>query len=203
MSNEVDCLTKRFSGTLLLVGAQRKAEELNPLVDSVLQEGTNSTNYIHNAFQLLLPVLQISHIQSQNHQPAAEPSAQLQHWYPRCTSLSESTAVKQSKLFSASVCDKAGNKWLGGRKKKFLKEADRWTINRFLFKKTACFQVIFHMGLNVHKSQWSTVNMGGNQQCYQTQSPAGASPCTQIISFLTSKFARCMKCALMVNYTSH
>ncbi|KAM4751186.1 protein NOXP20 isoform 1-T1 [Anableps anableps] len=82
MCKEVDCLTERFSGTLLLVGAQRKAEELNPLVDSVLQEGTNSTNYIHNAFQLLLPVLQISHIQSQQHQPAAEPAepaAQLQH----------------------------------------------------------------------------------------------------------------------------
>uniref|UniRef100_A0A3B5MF12 Family with sequence similarity 114 member A1 n=1 Tax=Xiphophorus couchianus TaxID=32473 RepID=A0A3B5MF12_9TELE len=73
MCKEVDCLTKRFSGTLLLVGPQRKAEELNPLVDSVLQEGTNSTNYIHNAFQLLLPVLQISHIQSQHRQAAAEP----------------------------------------------------------------------------------------------------------------------------------
>ncbi|KAM4594917.1 protein NOXP20 isoform 2-T3 [Fundulus diaphanus] len=80
MCKEVDSLTKRFSGTLHLVGAQRKAEELNPLVDSVLQEGTNSTNYIHNAFQLLLPVLQISHIQSQHLQPAAaEPAAQLQH----------------------------------------------------------------------------------------------------------------------------
>ncbi|XP_013889352.1 protein NOXP20 isoform X2 [Austrofundulus limnaeus] len=76
MCKEVDCLAKRFSDTLLLVGAQKKAEELNPLVDSVLQEGTNSTDYIHNAFQLLLPVLQISHIQSQ---PAAEPAAQLQH----------------------------------------------------------------------------------------------------------------------------
>ncbi|XP_043971029.1 protein NOXP20 isoform X6 [Gambusia affinis] len=79
MCKEVDCLTKRFSGTLLLVGPQRKAEELNPLVDSVLQEGTNSTNYIHNAFQLLLPVLQISHIQSQHRQAAAEPAAQPQH----------------------------------------------------------------------------------------------------------------------------
>ncbi|KAK5606816.1 hypothetical protein CRENBAI_015240 [Crenichthys baileyi] len=79
MCKEVDCLTKRFSGTLLLVGAQRKAEELNPLVDSVLQEGTNSTNYILNAFQLLLPVLQISHTQSQHRQPAAEPAAKPQH----------------------------------------------------------------------------------------------------------------------------
>lgn len=32
------------------------------------------------------------------------------------------------------MCHKAGNK-LTARKSKFLKEADRWTINRFLFKK--------------------------------------------------------------------
>ncbi|KAM4584509.1 protein NOXP20 isoform 2-T3 [Odontesthes bonariensis] len=79
MCKEVDCLAKRFSDTLLLVGGQRKAEDLNPFVDGVLQEGSNSTNYIHNAFQLLLPVLQISHIQSQHCQPSAEPGAQLQH----------------------------------------------------------------------------------------------------------------------------
>ncbi|XP_072239374.1 protein NOXP20 isoform X2 [Leuresthes tenuis] len=79
MCKEVDCLAKRFSDTLLLVGGQRKAEDLNPFVDGVLQEGSNSTNYIHNAFQLLLPVLQISHIQSQHCQPSAEPAAQLQH----------------------------------------------------------------------------------------------------------------------------
>ncbi|XP_037530889.1 protein NOXP20 [Nematolebias whitei] len=69
MCKEVDHLAKRFSDVLLLVGAQKKAEELNPLVDGVQEEGTNSTNYIHNAFQLLLPVLQISHIQSQRCQP--------------------------------------------------------------------------------------------------------------------------------------
>uniref|UniRef100_A0A1A7WAK5 Family with sequence similarity 114, member A1 n=1 Tax=Iconisemion striatum TaxID=60296 RepID=A0A1A7WAK5_9TELE len=79
MCTEVDCLCKSFSDALLLVGAQRKAEELNPLVDGVLQEGTNSTNYIHNAFQLLLPVLQMSHIQSQRCRPAEEPAAQLLH----------------------------------------------------------------------------------------------------------------------------
>uniref|UniRef100_A0A1A8DE85 Family with sequence similarity 114, member A1 n=1 Tax=Nothobranchius kadleci TaxID=1051664 RepID=A0A1A8DE85_NOTKA len=79
MCAEVDCLCKSFSDALLLVGAQRKAEELNPLVDGVLQEGTNSTNYIHNAFQLLLPVLQMSHIQSQRCRPAEEAAAPLQH----------------------------------------------------------------------------------------------------------------------------
>lgn len=79
MCKEVECLAKRFSDTLLHVGGQRKAEELNPLVDSVLLEGSNSTNYIQNAFQLLLPVLQISHIQSQHCRSTTEPAAQTQH----------------------------------------------------------------------------------------------------------------------------
>ncbi|XP_040001348.1 protein NOXP20 isoform X2 [Xiphias gladius] len=79
MCKEVECLAKKFSDMLLLVGGQRKAEELNPLVDSVLLEGSNSTNYIQNAFQLLLPVLQISHIQSQHCRPTTEPAVQTQH----------------------------------------------------------------------------------------------------------------------------
>uniref|UniRef100_UPI003AAAFB33 protein NOXP20 isoform X2 n=1 Tax=Centroberyx gerrardi TaxID=166262 RepID=UPI003AAAFB33 len=79
MCKEVDCLAKKFSDTLLTIGGQRKAEDLNPLVDSVLLEGSNSTNYIQNAFQLLLPVLQISHIQSQHSRPNTQPPAQTQH----------------------------------------------------------------------------------------------------------------------------
>ncbi|XP_006787324.1 protein NOXP20 [Neolamprologus brichardi] len=79
MCKEVECLAKKFSDTLLDVGGQRKAEELNPLVESVLLEGSNSTNYIQNAFQLLLPILQISHIQSQHCRPATEVAAQIQH----------------------------------------------------------------------------------------------------------------------------
>ncbi|XP_029913671.1 protein NOXP20 isoform X2 [Myripristis murdjan] len=79
MCKEVGSLAKKFSDTLLIVGGQRKAEELNPLVDSVLLEGSNSTNYIQNAFQLLLPVLQISHIQSQHCRAATEPPTQTQH----------------------------------------------------------------------------------------------------------------------------
>ncbi|XP_073323430.1 protein NOXP20 isoform X2 [Pagrus major] len=78
MCTEVECLAKKFSDTLLFVGGQRKAEELNPLVDSVLLEGSNSTNYIQNAFQLLLPVLQISHLQSQHSRSNTEPAAQTQ-----------------------------------------------------------------------------------------------------------------------------
>ncbi|KAM9363688.1 protein NOXP20 [Symphorus nematophorus] len=78
MCKEVECLAKKFSDTLLLVGGRRKAEELNPLVDSVLLEGSNSTNYIQNAFQLLLPVLQISHIQSQHCRSTTEAAAHTQ-----------------------------------------------------------------------------------------------------------------------------
>ncbi|XP_026059689.1 protein NOXP20-like isoform X3 [Carassius auratus] len=72
MCKEVRCLARKFSDTLLAAGSQRKAEVVNPLVDSVMLEGCNSTTYIHNAFQLLLPVLQVSHIQT--NRPAAKPA---------------------------------------------------------------------------------------------------------------------------------
>ncbi|KAF7666223.1 hypothetical protein LDENG_00114500 [Lucifuga dentata] len=78
MCKEVGCLAKKFSDTLLFVGGHKKAEDLNPLIDSVLLEGSNSTNYIQNAFHLLLPILQISHIQS-HARAATEPAAQTQH----------------------------------------------------------------------------------------------------------------------------
>ncbi|XP_063192144.1 protein NOXP20 isoform X1 [Chroicocephalus ridibundus] len=64
MCNEVSCLSKKFSDSLTAAGSSMKAEVLNPIIDSVLLEGCNSTTYIQDAFQLLLPVLQISHIQT-------------------------------------------------------------------------------------------------------------------------------------------
>ncbi|NWR62654.1 NXP20 protein, partial [Bucorvus abyssinicus] len=64
MCNEVSSLSKKFSDTLTAAGSSMKAEVLNPIVNSVLLEGCNSTTYIQDAFQLLLPVLQISHIQT-------------------------------------------------------------------------------------------------------------------------------------------
>ncbi|NXY73176.1 NXP20 protein, partial [Glareola pratincola] len=64
MCNEVSCLSKKFSDSLTAAGSSMKAEVLNPIIDSVLLEGSNSTTYIQDAFQLLLPVLQISHIQT-------------------------------------------------------------------------------------------------------------------------------------------
>ncbi|CAM5141546.1 unnamed protein product [Natator depressus] len=64
MCNEVLSLSKKFSDSLTATGSNIKAELLNPMVNSVLLEGCNSTTYIQDAFQLLLPVLQISHIQT-------------------------------------------------------------------------------------------------------------------------------------------
>ncbi|NXL57371.1 NXP20 protein, partial [Chordeiles acutipennis] len=64
MCNEVSSLSKKFSNSLTTAGSSMKAEVLNPIIDSVLLEGCNSTTYIQDAFQLLLPVLQISHIQT-------------------------------------------------------------------------------------------------------------------------------------------
>ncbi|KFU95975.1 Protein Noxp20 [Chaetura pelagica] len=64
MCNEVSSLSKKFSDSLTTAGSSTKAEVLNPIIDSVLLEGCNSTTYIQDAFQLLLPVLQISHIQT-------------------------------------------------------------------------------------------------------------------------------------------
>ncbi|NXI13397.1 NXP20 protein, partial [Irena cyanogastra] len=64
MCNEVSSLSKKFSDSVTAAGSNMKAEILNPMINSVLLEGCNSTTYIHDAFQLLLPVLQISHIQT-------------------------------------------------------------------------------------------------------------------------------------------
>ncbi|KAJ8000476.1 hypothetical protein DPEC_G00180510 [Dallia pectoralis] len=73
MCKEVGCLARIFSETLLSVGHQKKAEELSPLVESIRLEGSNSTTYIQNALQLLLPVLQISHIQTRSSKIHTEP----------------------------------------------------------------------------------------------------------------------------------
>ncbi|NXE72601.1 NXP20 protein, partial [Cochlearius cochlearius] len=64
MCNEVSSLSKKFSDSLTAAGSSMKAEVLTPIINSVLLEGCNSTTYIQDAFQLLLPVLQISHIQT-------------------------------------------------------------------------------------------------------------------------------------------
>lgn len=64
MCKEVASLSEKFTTSLTTVGSNQKAEVLNPMINSVLLEGCNSTTYIQDAFQLLLPVLQVSHIQT-------------------------------------------------------------------------------------------------------------------------------------------
>ncbi|XP_069600708.1 protein NOXP20 isoform X2 [Ranitomeya imitator] len=64
MCKEVSSLSKSFSVSLTSTGSKLKAEVLNPMVSSIQLEGNNSRTYIKDAFRLLLPILQFSHIQS-------------------------------------------------------------------------------------------------------------------------------------------
>uniref|UniRef100_A0A8C6WDS7 Family with sequence similarity 114, member A1 n=1 Tax=Nannospalax galili TaxID=1026970 RepID=A0A8C6WDS7_NANGA len=64
MCKEVASLSKKFTNSLTTVGSNKKAEVLNPMINSVFLEGCNSTTYVQDALQLLLPVLQVSHIQT-------------------------------------------------------------------------------------------------------------------------------------------
>lgn len=43
---------------------KEKADVLNPLITGVFLEASNSASYIQDAFQLLLPVLQLSLIEA-------------------------------------------------------------------------------------------------------------------------------------------
>ncbi|XP_044154134.1 protein NOXP20 [Bufo gargarizans] len=64
MCKEVSSLSTSFSDSLTSAGSKLKAEVLNPMVSSIQLEGNNSTTYIQDAFRLLLPILQFSHIQA-------------------------------------------------------------------------------------------------------------------------------------------
>uniref|UniRef100_A0A8C5LK24 Family with sequence similarity 114 member A1 n=1 Tax=Leptobrachium leishanense TaxID=445787 RepID=A0A8C5LK24_9ANUR len=64
MCKEVSSLSKSFSDSLTSAGSKTKAEILNPMINSIHLEGCNSTTYIQDAFHLLLPVMQVSHIQA-------------------------------------------------------------------------------------------------------------------------------------------
>uniref|UniRef100_UPI00398EC23B protein NOXP20 isoform X2 n=1 Tax=Pristiophorus japonicus TaxID=55135 RepID=UPI00398EC23B len=70
MCKEMSSLAKKFASCLIQAGAKTKAEVLNPQINTVLMEGSNSTNYIQGAFQLLLPILQICHMQSSTNKAA-------------------------------------------------------------------------------------------------------------------------------------
>ncbi|XP_062898220.1 protein NOXP20 isoform X2 [Mobula hypostoma] len=64
MCKDVSLLSQKFVLCLTRAGAKLKAEVLNPQINTILLEGSNSATYIQSAFQLLLPILQICHIQS-------------------------------------------------------------------------------------------------------------------------------------------
>ncbi|XP_034861023.1 protein NOXP20 isoform X3 [Mirounga leonina] len=73
MCKEVASLSKKFTNSLTTVGSDKKAEVLNPMINSVLLEGCNSTTYIQDALQLLLPVLQVSRIRTGCSEAQPEP----------------------------------------------------------------------------------------------------------------------------------
>ncbi|XP_072368445.1 protein FAM114A2 [Scyliorhinus torazame] len=60
---EMAVLSKQFTSCLTRMGAKEKVEVLNPLITGVFLEASNSATYVQDAFQLLLPILQISQIQ--------------------------------------------------------------------------------------------------------------------------------------------
>ncbi|KAM4748239.1 protein FAM114A2 [Rhinophrynus dorsalis] len=65
LCKELTQLSKRITTLLTNTGASEKSDVLNPLITGVFLEASNSASYIQDAFQLLLPVLEFSHIQSQ------------------------------------------------------------------------------------------------------------------------------------------
>ncbi|KAM8973459.1 protein FAM114A2 isoform 2-T2 [Pelodytes ibericus] len=66
LCKELSQLSKKVTTLLTTAGASEKSDVLNPLITGVFLEASNSASYIQDAFQLLLPVLEISHIQSQS-----------------------------------------------------------------------------------------------------------------------------------------
>ncbi|KAJ1128488.1 hypothetical protein NDU88_006866 [Pleurodeles waltl] len=65
LCKELSCLSKQITSKMTTAGAKEKADVLNPLITGVFLEASNSASYVQDAFQLLLPVLQVSHIQAQ------------------------------------------------------------------------------------------------------------------------------------------
>ncbi|XP_038144393.1 protein FAM114A2 [Cyprinodon tularosa] len=63
LCKEISLLSKKFTSCLTTAGLNEKGEVLNPLITGVFLEASNSASYIQDAFQLLLPILEISHIQ--------------------------------------------------------------------------------------------------------------------------------------------
>ncbi|NXI56150.1 F1142 protein, partial [Chloroceryle aenea] len=64
LCKELSTFSKEFTMCLTTAGVKEKADVLNPLITGVFLEASNSASYIQDAFQLLLPVLQISLIEA-------------------------------------------------------------------------------------------------------------------------------------------
>lgn len=71
LCKELSCLSKEFTTYLTTAGVKEKADILNPLITAVFLEASNSASYIQDAFQLLLPVLEISLIENKTESPEA------------------------------------------------------------------------------------------------------------------------------------
>ncbi|XP_061155192.1 protein FAM114A2 [Syngnathus typhle] len=65
LCKEVSLLSKKFTACLTTAGSNEKGEVLNPLITGVFLEASNSASYIQDAFQLLMPIVEIGHIQRQ------------------------------------------------------------------------------------------------------------------------------------------
>ncbi|KAF3841162.1 hypothetical protein F7725_007024 [Dissostichus mawsoni] len=63
LCKEISLLSKKFTSCLTTAGSNEKGDVLNPLITGVFLEASNSASYIQDAFQLLRPIVEISHIQ--------------------------------------------------------------------------------------------------------------------------------------------
>ncbi|XP_012783103.2 protein FAM114A2 [Ochotona princeps] len=72
LCKEMSSLSKEFTTCLTTAGVKEKADVLNPLITAVFLEASNSASYIQDAFQLLLPVLEISLIENETRSPKPE-----------------------------------------------------------------------------------------------------------------------------------
>ncbi|XP_021552946.1 protein FAM114A2 isoform X3 [Neomonachus schauinslandi] len=71
LCKELSSLSKELTTCLTTAGVKEKADILNPLITAVFLEASNSASYIQDAFQLLLPVLEISLIENKTELPEA------------------------------------------------------------------------------------------------------------------------------------
>ncbi|XP_060912130.1 protein FAM114A2 [Labrus mixtus] len=63
LCKEISLLSKKFTSCLTTTGSNEKGDVLNPLITGVFLEASNSASYVQDAFQLLMPILEISYIQ--------------------------------------------------------------------------------------------------------------------------------------------